>query len=245
MLSNNTSFILLPSAPEGNLSFQDSGFIPSSKKVVDVNYGDSVCLLCLTEAEWLIKWLFSYVELKARKVVLPPDNPCSPHQSQGRKKNTSPGCASLCWCSADLRGPWQSLTPCPGPWVRRNSWDRTSKPLGGEQPCGGSRPGPPQHRGIRRKSSISTQTFLAPLKLEARQDSSSASRLAGHQTQNNCWHDELCLCQTQGTDAPTSLTRSTLTSPLTAESSSISILQAEDQPGTKYPTSNWSYNCSQ
>jgi len=50
MLSNNTSLIPLPSAPEGNQSFQDSGFTPSSEEVVDINYGDSACLLCLAEA---------------------------------------------------------------------------------------------------------------------------------------------------------------------------------------------------
>lgn len=50
MLSNNTSLIPLPSVPEGNLSFQDSGFIPSSKKVIDINYGNSTGLLCLAEA---------------------------------------------------------------------------------------------------------------------------------------------------------------------------------------------------
>lgn len=74
MLSNNTSFIPLPSAPEGNLSFQGSGFTPSSERVVDVNYGDSACLLRLAEAhvaKWLIKRFFFYTELKARKYLAP------------------------------------------------------------------------------------------------------------------------------------------------------------------------------
>lgn len=51
MLSNNASLIPLPLAPEGNLSFQDSGFVPSSEKVVDANYGEYACLLCLAEAQ--------------------------------------------------------------------------------------------------------------------------------------------------------------------------------------------------
>lgn len=52
MLSNNASLSPLPLAPEGNLSFQGSGFVPSSEKVVDANYGESTCLLCLSEAQW-------------------------------------------------------------------------------------------------------------------------------------------------------------------------------------------------
>lgn len=50
MLSNNTSLIPLLSAPEGNLSFKDSDSTPSSEKVVDNNYGDPTCLLCLAKA---------------------------------------------------------------------------------------------------------------------------------------------------------------------------------------------------
>lgn len=45
MLSNNTSLIPLPSAPEGNLSFHNLGLIPSSEKVIDIDCGDSACLL--------------------------------------------------------------------------------------------------------------------------------------------------------------------------------------------------------
>lgn len=177
------------------------------------------------------------MELHARKTFLPqiiPEVLTSAWELQNHLSRLCPSLLMSCRCAQSL-GATNPLS-----WPLRQEkqlrWDQqTSRGKAAPQQ---REPSLPRMGTLR--SSVSTQLHLAQLKPEASQDSPYTSDWLVTKLGITAG---MMSCNSARPKAPmhlalTSLTRSALTSLLTPECSSISLLQTEDQPGTKYPTSN-------
>lgn len=245
MFSNNASLIPLPSAPEGDLSFQDSSFYPPPPRkslilIIETPHDASSALpkrtcrgvdkvaVCLCGAERKKSFILFYF-------FNPQNHPYRPHQSQ-EEKNIPLQTVPVCWNSADLHDPWEMLTSYPGHHVRRSPkagqaiiplWWGRALPLHRAEGFGGEAP-------IARLTHQPGKISHLPQDWPPNQDwQKAAGRMSCTSTKPRAWMHL----------APAPLTCPTWTSSRMAESSSISFLRTEDQSGFNCPTSSWSCHC--
>jgi len=175
------------------------------------------------------------MELKSRKAVLPPHNPCRPHQSQVREKPLPQAVPLSMFCRSVQSLRVASPLSWPLNWEeqpRRDLWRKSSPSTAGELSLPGHLEEKLHWRSAAcRPSQAGGQTrFIIYLKDRL----VTYPRVTAGMT--SCASASPMALRHQ---ALTSLTRSAPLSLLTAGSSSISLLQTEEQPGTKSITHNW------